>query len=62
MTCVYPKPSSIDWIFAAGQVRFSSFGRDTYPQDGPHQRPPDRAGPGTPAELMRYRSVELRHG
>jgi endonuclease/exonuclease/phosphatase family metal-dependent hydrolase len=31
-TCVYPKPSSIDWIFAAGQVRFSSFGRDTYPQ------------------------------
>ena len=32
MTCVYPKPSSIDWIFAAGQVRFSSFGRDTYPQ------------------------------
>ncbi len=23
MTCVYPKPSSIDWIFAAGQVRFS---------------------------------------
>ena len=32
MTCVYPKPSSIDWIFAAGQVRFTSFGRDTYPQ------------------------------
>jgi endonuclease/exonuclease/phosphatase family metal-dependent hydrolase len=32
MTCAYPKPSSIDWIFAAGQVRFSSFGRDTYPQ------------------------------
>jgi endonuclease/exonuclease/phosphatase family metal-dependent hydrolase len=31
-TCVYPKPSSIDWIFAAGQVRFTSFGRDTYPQ------------------------------
>jgi len=31
-TCVYPKPSSIDWIFGAGQVRFSSFGRDTYPQ------------------------------
>jgi endonuclease/exonuclease/phosphatase family metal-dependent hydrolase len=31
-TCVYPKPSSIDWIFAAGQVRFSSFTRDTYPQ------------------------------
>jgi endonuclease/exonuclease/phosphatase family metal-dependent hydrolase len=33
MTCVYPpKPSSIDWIFGAGQVRFSSWGRDTYPQ------------------------------
>jgi murein DD-endopeptidase MepM/ murein hydrolase activator NlpD len=32
MTCAYPKPSSIDWIFAAGQVRFTSFGRDTYPQ------------------------------
>jgi endonuclease/exonuclease/phosphatase family metal-dependent hydrolase len=31
-TCAYPKPSSIDWIFAAGQVRFTSFGRDTYPQ------------------------------
>ena len=33
MACRYPKPSSIDWIFAAGQVRFSSFGRDTYPRD-----------------------------
>jgi endonuclease/exonuclease/phosphatase family metal-dependent hydrolase len=32
LACAYPKPSSIDWIFAAGQVRFSSFGRDTYPQ------------------------------
>ncbi len=32
MTCAYPKQSSIDWIFAAGQVRFTSFGRDTYPQ------------------------------
>ncbi len=30
--CRYPKQSSIDWIFAAGQVRFSSFARDTYPQ------------------------------
>jgi endonuclease/exonuclease/phosphatase family metal-dependent hydrolase len=33
MTCAYPpKPSSIDWIFAAGQVRFSSWGRDMYPR------------------------------
>ena len=31
-TCVYPKPSSIDWIFAAGQARFSYFLRDTYTQ------------------------------
>ena len=28
MTCVYPKQSSIDWIFAAGQARFSSFEYD----------------------------------
>ena len=32
MTCAYPSPSSIDWIFAAGQARFSYFVRDTYPQ------------------------------
>ena len=32
MTCAFPKQSSIDWIFAAGQARFSSFTRDTYPQ------------------------------
>ena len=32
MTCAYPKQTSIDWIFAAGQARFSSFVRDTYPQ------------------------------
>ncbi len=32
MTCAYPKQTSIDWIFAAGQARFSSFSRDTYPQ------------------------------
>ena len=32
MTCEYPKQGSIDWIFAAGQARFSSFSRDTYPQ------------------------------
>ena len=31
-SCVYPKQSSIDWIFAAGQTRFSYFLRDTYPQ------------------------------
>jgi endonuclease/exonuclease/phosphatase family metal-dependent hydrolase len=30
--CAYPSPSSIDWIFAAGQARFSYFARDTYPQ------------------------------
>ncbi len=32
ITCAYPQQSSIDWIFAAGQVRFTSFGRDNYPQ------------------------------
>jgi endonuclease/exonuclease/phosphatase family metal-dependent hydrolase len=32
MACAYPRQSSIDWIFAAGQVRFSNFARDTYPQ------------------------------
>ena len=32
MACAYPKQTSIDWIFAAGQARFSSFARDTYPQ------------------------------
>ena len=32
MGCAYPRQSSIDWIFAAGQARFSSFTRDTYPQ------------------------------
>ena len=31
-TCRYPQPSSIDWIFAAGQARFSYFLRDVYPQ------------------------------
>jgi hypothetical protein len=31
-SCVYPKQSSIDWIFAAGQTRFSYFLRDTYAQ------------------------------
>jgi endonuclease/exonuclease/phosphatase family metal-dependent hydrolase len=30
--CAYPKESSIDWIFAAGQTRFSFFQRDTAPQ------------------------------
>lgn len=32
MTCAYPKPSSIDWIFAAGQTRFTYFVRDTSTQ------------------------------
>jgi endonuclease/exonuclease/phosphatase family metal-dependent hydrolase len=31
-TCKYPQQSSIDWIFAAGQTRFSYFLRDTYSQ------------------------------
>ncbi len=31
-SCVYPKQSSIDWIFAAGQTRFSYYLRDTYSQ------------------------------
>jgi endonuclease/exonuclease/phosphatase family metal-dependent hydrolase len=32
MSCLYPKQSSIDWIFAAGQARFSSYQRNTYAQ------------------------------
>jgi endonuclease/exonuclease/phosphatase family metal-dependent hydrolase len=32
VTCAYPRQSSIDWMFAAGQTRFSSFARDTYTQ------------------------------
>jgi endonuclease/exonuclease/phosphatase family metal-dependent hydrolase len=32
MTCLYPKQTSIDWIFAAGQARFSYYLRDTYSQ------------------------------
>jgi endonuclease/exonuclease/phosphatase family metal-dependent hydrolase len=32
MTCVYPRQSSIDWIFAAGQTRFSFYERNTYAQ------------------------------
>jgi endonuclease/exonuclease/phosphatase family metal-dependent hydrolase len=32
MTCAYPKQQSIDWIFGAGQVRFSFFSRDKYSQ------------------------------
>jgi endonuclease/exonuclease/phosphatase family metal-dependent hydrolase len=31
-TCAYPKQNSIDWIFAAGQTRFSYFLRDTSTQ------------------------------
>jgi endonuclease/exonuclease/phosphatase family metal-dependent hydrolase len=29
MSCLYPKQSSIDWIFAAGQARFTSYSYDT---------------------------------
>ncbi|MBV9830649.1 MAG: endonuclease/exonuclease/phosphatase family protein [Marmoricola sp.] len=29
MSCAYPSQSSIDWIFGAGQVRFSSYSYDT---------------------------------
>jgi len=32
VTCAYPRQSSIDWIFAAGQARFSYYLRDTYSQ------------------------------
>jgi hypothetical protein len=32
MTCVYPRQSSIDWIFAAGQTRFSFYERNAYAQ------------------------------
>lgn len=32
MDCAYPQQSSIDWIFAAGQARFSSYTRDSYSQ------------------------------
>lgn len=31
-TCLYPRQSSIDWIFAAGQTRFSYYLRDTSTQ------------------------------
>ena len=51
-SCAYPKQSSIDWIFAAGQARFSYFLRDTYAQRRQHQRPPDHPGQGAPAELI----------
>jgi hypothetical protein len=33
-TCAYPRESSIDWIFAAGQARFSNFKRDKATQTG----------------------------
>lgn len=33
MTCAYPRESTIDWIFAAGQVRFSYYNRDMYPKN-----------------------------
>ena len=32
MTCAYPGENTIDWIFAAGQVRFSYYLRNKYPQ------------------------------
>ena len=32
-SCAYPRESSIDWIFAAGQTRFTTFLRDKYTQD-----------------------------
>ena len=31
-SCAYPRESTIDWIFAAGQTRFSYYLRDKYPQ------------------------------
>jgi hypothetical protein len=31
--CAYPRESSIDWIFAAGQTRFTTFLRDKYTQN-----------------------------
>ena len=34
MTCVYPRQSSIDWIFAAGQTRFSYFAARHLPAAG----------------------------
>ncbi len=33
MTCAYPAQSSIDWIFGAGQVRFSTYVYDKAPKD-----------------------------
>ena len=32
VSCRYPRESTIDWIFAAGQTRFSYYLRDKYPQ------------------------------
>ncbi len=32
MTCAFPKEFTIDWIFAAGQTRFSYYLRDKTPQ------------------------------
>ena len=43
---------SIDWIFAAGQVRFSFFSRDTYPQTANISDHPVVRAPSTPAELI----------
>jgi endonuclease/exonuclease/phosphatase family metal-dependent hydrolase len=34
VTCRYPRETTIDWIFAAGQTRFSYYLRDKSPQSG----------------------------
>ncbi len=62
MTCVVPQ-AVVDRLDLRGRPGAVLQLRARHlPAVGPHQRPPDRAGPGTPAGLMRYRSVELRHG
>ncbi len=33
MTCAFPREFTIDWIFAAGQARFSYYNRDMYPKN-----------------------------
>lgn len=34
VTCKYPRETTIDWVFAAGQTRFSYYLRDESPQTG----------------------------
>ena len=61
MTCALPAGRrSIDWIFAAGQARFSYYLRDKYPQTA-GSATTRSSGPGTPAELIAYRSVGSPH-